>query len=164
MVGRRDPARVFRLDGKALAQRRHGGAHHALGEGLVIDVGDIVDLDAFLALGGVEILAAQLQAEHVAAVFVGFGEFARLLEAREVLRVGKLLQVAADYGLRLVVLGDGDGLEAVAALADVGVAAQEIDEVRALQQQLRHPGVVIVFARDVAIRAGSVSLVRTVCG
>ena len=88
-------------------------------------------------------------------MFVGLGEFPRLLEARVVLRVGELLQVAADYGLRLVVLGDGDGLEAVAALAHVGVAAQEVDEVGALQQQLRHPGVVVVVARDVAIGAGA---------
>ena len=37
----------------------------------------------------------------------------------------------------------------------VDVAAEEVHEVRALKQELRHPGVVVATLRDVAIAAGA---------
>jgi hypothetical protein len=47
---------------------------------------------------------------------------------------------------------------------DVDVATHEVDEVRPLHEKLRHPRVVVVLLRDVAIRTAFVSVPRTVCG
>ena len=77
-------------------------------------------------------------AGHVLAVAVG---------------VGERVQPAADHGLGLVRLGHDDCLEALVLLADVDVAAEEVDEVRPLQQDLRHPGVVVPGLRHVAVDA-----------
>ncbi len=57
-----------------------------------------------------------------------------------------LLQVAANHGWWLVVFGDGHGLVAAFACGHVNVAAHEVQEIRALQEQLRHPGIVVVRA------------------
>ena len=67
--------------------------------------------------------------------------------------IGHALQVAADDGFRLVVLGRGHGLEALVAVGDVNVAAHVVEQVRALEQQHGHPGVVVALRRDVAIGA-----------
>lgn len=85
----------------------------------------------------------------------GLGDFAIAGEMLGVL-VGKrhLVEAAADDGLWLFSLGHGDRLETGIHLGDVDEAAEEVDEVRALQQQLRHPGVVVVAAGEVAVGAG----------
>ena len=64
------------------------------------------------------------------------------------------MQVAADHRLRLVALGHRHRLDAARAGRDVDEAAHEVDEVRALQQQLRHHRVVVAGRRDVAVGAG----------
>ena len=81
-----------------------------------------------------------------------------------ILRIGDLLEVAADDRRRFVVLGDGHGFEAALAFGHVNVAAHEVHEVRALEQQLRHPGVVVVGAETWQSVQPLVSLARTVCG
>ena len=47
--------------------------------------------------------------------------------------IGDALEIAAVDGLGLVMLGDGDGFEALLAGGDVDVAAHEVHEVGALQ-------------------------------
>ena len=50
-------------------------------------------------------------------------------------------------------LGHRHRVKALRALGHVDVAAHEVHEIRALHQQLRHPGVVVALARDVTIGA-----------
>ena len=81
-----------------------------------------------------------------------------------IIGVGEALEVGADHRLRLVPFGHPNRLEA-AVEADEGVQADEVDEVGALQKQLRHDRIIVVLLRDkwqsVQI---FVSVVRTVCG
>ena len=138
-----------------LAQWRDRGGDDALRYVLVGDAGDIVNPHAALALGDVEVLAAQLDAlRRGRAVPVGFGQPAAIVEMRlVVIGIGVFVQVAADHRLRLVPFGDAHRLD-VALLADPGVVANEIDEIGPEQQQLRHDRVVVVFFGDVAVGAG----------
>src|SRR5215471_2212312 len=84
-------------------------------------------------------------------MFISVGEFPGLLMFRVSLGVSELMQVASNNGLRLIVLRYGHGLQTVAALPNICVASYEIDKVRPLQKQLRHPRIVIVFSRNMTI-------------
>ena len=68
-------------------------------------------------------------------------------------RIGVAVQVGADHRLRLVPFGDPGRLEA-ALHAGPGVQADEVHEVRPVQQQLRHDRIVVVRLADVAVGAG----------
>ena len=61
--------------------------------------------------------------------------------------------MAAEDRLRHVALGRADGRETAVALRDVDVPAHEIDLVGPEHHERRHPRVVIVVARDVAVGA-----------
>ena len=67
--------------------------------------------------------------------------------------VSKALEITANHGLRFVPFGDLHGLH-MALLTHPGIEADEVDVIRALQQQLRHDGVIVVVAIDVAVRTG----------
>ena len=153
--GRGDGGGELRLEVEALAERRDRRGDHALRDVLHVHVGDVEDAEAARAHGGVEVLAAQLHVLHVAAaVRIGGLEFPALLdEARVVAGIGEVLEIAAYYCGRLGTLSDGHGGEALAAVGDVDVLAHEVEEVAALYEQLRHPGVVVAVARDVAVGA-----------
>ena len=71
----------------------------------------------------------------------------------EVVGICDALQVAAIDGLGLIVLCDGDSLKSFAARGHIHVTSHEIHEVGALQQELRHPGIVVVRCGNVAIAA-----------
>ena len=156
LVGRQDDAGgVLGGNVQVLPQWRHRPAEDPVGHALVGDAGDVVGGHAAAALGGQDILAAQLQAAGLAAAL---REGDRQLELRLLVRlvarrIGVAMQVAADDGLRLVPLGDVDRLDA-ACLADPGVEADEVDEVGPLQQQLGHDRVVVVVLRQMAVGAG----------
>src|SRR6266700_601061 len=70
-----------------------------------------------------------------------------------VVGISDLLKVAADHGGRLVMLSHRDRFVTVVTSGDEYVPSHEVHEVRALEKQLRHPGIVVVGTRDVAIRA-----------
>jgi hypothetical protein len=70
-----------------------------------------------------------------------------------VIGIGVFVQIAADHRLRLVPFGDPYRLD-VALLADPSIVADEIYEIRAEQQQLRHDRIIVVLLGDVAIGAG----------
>ena len=113
----------------SLAERRHRRGHDALGESFLIDVGDVEDLEAAGAVGGVEIFAAQ---DDVLDVFAGmFVAFVQLGAGCDVLlvigRIGNLLQVTADDGLRFIRLCPDDGVQSFATFSDVSVAAEKVD-------------------------------------
>ena len=133
-----------------LADRRDRRGGDSFGKSFVVDKGDIEHAQAVVAAGGVEIFAAglylqnfrlaervqNLLADVFAGVFFGVFQHAALLdEFSELVGIGKLVQRAADDGLRLVALGDFDSFQAVFALGHPAVAADEIDEVGALHQQ-----------------------------
>ena len=59
--------------------------------------------------------------------------------------------------------GDGDGFESALAGGDVNIAAHEIHEVGALQEELSHPGVVVVGGGDMAVACTAWSLCRARC-
>ena len=70
-----------------------------------------------------------------------------------IVRIRNLLQMTADRCLRLVRLGPDDGVQSVASFADVGVTAEEIHRAGAEAEQLRHPRVVVVVLRKMAVGA-----------
>src|SRR3989441_12379819 len=70
-----------------------------------------------------------------------------------VVRINQALQVAADDCRGLIMLGDGDGLKTVPTLSEVDIAPQKVQEVGALENDLCHPGIIIVCLGDVAIAA-----------
>ena len=59
-------------------------------------------------------------------------------------RVGDLVQMTPDGGLRLIGLCPNNGVEPVASFADVSVPSEEIYGAGAEAQELRHPRVVVV--------------------
>ena len=84
LVGRATAAASGGLDEGVLAQGRDRRGDDALGEVLVVDVGDVEDLEAAWSPGGVEVLAAQLQARHLAVRDGG-----RARSCRRLLRCGR---------------------------------------------------------------------------
>ena len=79
------------------------------------------------------------------------------------------MQIAADHRLRLIPLGHRDAAD-LAVAANVRVVADEVDEVRAEREQLRHDRVVVVLLRHVTVAAGfrlglalGVRIVRVEC-
>ena len=70
-----------------------------------------------------------------------------------VVRIGDLVQMTADRGLRFVRFGPDDGVQSFASFADIGVASEEIHRAGAEAEQLRHPGVVVVVLREMAVGA-----------
>src|ERR1700735_662812 len=153
--GTGDRRGIFRADVKALAERRNRSGDGALGEILVINVRDVVHPEAAFAERGIEIFAAQLQIQNVAEVVVGLLQLAAARYVPlKILRVSDALQIAADDRGRLIVFGDDHSVESLRAIGDINVAAHEVQQVRALQQHLRHPGVVVVAIGNVAIVAG----------
>ena len=59
------------------------------------------------------------------------------------LRIRQPMQVAADHGLWLALLGDRDRLHAVVTGGHPDEPSHKVDEVGALEQELRHYGVVV---------------------
>ena len=76
-----------------------------------------------------------------------------LLELLIIFGIGNLMEVTAVDRWWLLVLGDLDGIEPLLTRGDVDVASHEVEEVCALNQDLRHPRIVIFLLRDVAVRA-----------
>ena len=94
-----------RFHPQALTERREGGRGDALREALVVDVGDVEDLEAAGTVGGVEIFAAEDEIADVLGVMrVGFLENAGVFPdvLRVIVGVGEMLEVAAQRGLRLL--------------------------------------------------------------
>src|SRR5580693_7092985 len=87
-------------------------------------------------------------------------------ELLELIRVGQFVQMASYDGLRLVPLGDDHRLHPVVAFSDPAVSTDEVHEVRALHQQLRHFRIVVVFSRQMAVGAllGLLQAYRMRCG
>ena len=153
---RGDGGGVAGRDREPLSERRDGSRLNPLGESLVVDVGHVVDDEARRAAGGVKVLPAKLERPDVpAAVRVGFLQAApAALELAVALRIGNRVEGAPEDGLRLLALGHRDGSQALRPLRHVGKAADEVVEVRAEHQQLGHLRVVVVGARQMAVRAG----------
>ena len=149
-----DGGGIFRFYVEALAERGNRRCHCALGEVLVVDVCDIVRAESARAERGIEILTAKLDVENLAIVMIGFFQLAISREVLLIiLRVCDALQIAANDGRGLVMLGDSNSIETFCAVGHINIAAHEIQQVGALKQYLRHPGVVVVAIRDVTIVA-----------
>src|SRR3546814_10573130 len=69
-----------------------------------------------------------------------------------IIGIGITVEVAADHRLRLVPFGDAGRLEAVLH-SRPDVESDEIDEIGAEQQQLRHDRIIVVGGRQVAVAA-----------
>src|SRR5262245_42930115 len=67
--------------------------------------------------------------------------------------VRQLMQVAADSGLGFILFGPGHGVETRFALRHIGVAAKEIHAPGSEPEQRGHPGIVVIFFRQVTISA-----------
>ena len=145
-------------------KRRHRRGDDPLGKALVVDERDVEDPQPRLAAGGIEILAARLDRQDLRAAQpladVAAGMLVSMLELAvpfdmllKLVGIGQLVQRAADDRLRLVALGHHDGRQPVIARADPAVAADEVDEVRPLHQELRHDRVVVVALGEMTVGA-----------
>ena len=130
----------------------------------MIDKCDVEDPEARFAARGIEILAARLDRQNLRPsqplADVTAGMLVRVLEfavpcdmLTVVVGISQPMQRAADDRLRLVTLGDHDGRQPVIARRDPAIAADEVDEVRPLHQELRHDRVVVVVLGDVTVGA-----------
>ena len=152
--GRRHCDGVFRWHKEFLAQGRNGRAGDALGKTFVVNVGDVKNAEAAFALCDIGVFSARLNIENGARMFVGGGEFAAVRdEFLVVAGIGDALQVAAVDGVGLIMFSDGHGFQPVVSGRHIDVAAHEIHEVGALEQELGQPGVVVVGGGNVAIAA-----------
>ena len=89
-----------------------------------------------------------------AVMLVGFVQNRAAFDMFSVIgRVSDLVQMTADGRLRLVRFGPNDGVEPSLPFADVGVTPEEIHRAGAETEQLRHPGVVVVVLREMAVGA-----------
>src|SRR5436853_6103859 len=133
-----------------LAERARRCSNHALRHALVIDARDVVDAHPTRAFGDIEVLAPQLDAAcRPGAVLRCPLETLPIAPMPGVpVRVGILVQIAADHGLRLVPFGHLDGTHRSLA-PYVSVEAYEVDEVGTQPEQLRHDGIVIVLLGQV---------------
>jgi len=64
-----------------------------------------------------------------------------------------IFEVAADHCGWLVMLSHGDGLIAPVAAGYENVSPHKVHEVRSLKKELRHPGIVVIGTRDMAVGA-----------
>src|SRR5258708_13382448 len=68
-----------------------------------------------------------------------------------VVGVCDLLEVAADHCGGLVMLSHGDGLIALVAAGYENVSPHKVHEVCSLKKELRHPGIVVIATRNMAV-------------
>ena len=156
LAGRQhDAGGVFRRDGRIVSELGERRGDYALRHALVGDAGDVIDAHSLAAFRHEKIFAAKLQAPGDAGgVGIGFVEHPVPFLVRPIpVRIGVFVQIAADDGLWFVIFRHLDGLDAAVA-ADPGVEADEVDEIGALQQKLRHDGVVVVLLGHMTVGAG----------
>src|SRR6202011_3082769 len=66
-------------------------------------------------------------------------------------RVGDAVQMTSDGRLRLICLRPNNSVQSLAAFSDIRVTSKEIHRARAETEQLRHPGIVVVLLRQMAV-------------
>ena len=161
-----------------MAKRRERRADDPLGKALVADRGDVIGAETALAFRDEHIFAPVLQAVHAAiGALHDIGEFlARLGFARQavaedraarpvlelasvlldmllvIIGIGIAVQIGPDHRLRLVPFGHAHRLEP-AFEPEPAVEPDEVDEIGAEQQQLRHHRIVIIRLAEVAVGA-----------
>ena len=147
---------MARVDARALAERRHRRGDDLLGEALLVDLRDVEDPEAALAVGDVQILAARLHAKRVRRPVMDRRRQPppAALVGGVALRVRELCR-----SLPITACGSSSSVTATAStppwpVATYDEAADEVHEVGAEQQQLRHHRVVVAVGRDVAVGAG----------
>src|SRR6185312_1911991 len=120
-----------------------------------IDVRHIEDAEAARTHRGVKVFATQLHIEHiVATVLICRADLASTGDKfLVVVRVRKLLEVAACDNRRLRARSNGNGRKPSTAVGHIDVLAHEVEEVRSLYQQLRHPCIVVAGSGYVAVGA-----------
>ncbi len=104
--------RIFRIHPRALPERGNRRAHDAFRKSFLVDVRHVEDFEPAGAVRGVEILTAQHEILNVvSAVFVSLLENRTGFEVLPVvIRIGDLVQMAADRGLRLGRFGPDHGV------------------------------------------------------
>ena len=153
--GRSDRSRILCLHVKLLAKWRHRRGLHPLGIILDVYVCHIEHPEAAFAHGRIQILTTQLNVQHVLAFMLY-----RMLDQPPTIHkllvvrwVRQLLEVASSNHGRLRARRYWHRLEPILPGPHIDVLAHEVQEVRSLHQQLRHPCVVVTVLRHVAIRA-----------
>src|SRR6266487_3804189 len=87
-------------------------------------------------------------------MFVRFVQLRPKIDMFLVVRgISDLMKMTADDGLRFVRFGPDHGVKSFAPFADVSIAPKEIDRAGAEAQQLRHPSIVVVRLRQMAVGA-----------
>ena len=151
--GQRDAGRVLAGDVRILAELRERRGDDALGHALVGDRRHVIDAHAAATFRNIEILAAKLDAACAARgrLVVRLGQTAAAFEVVGVpVRVGVAVEVTADHCLRLLPLRDLHRLD-VFFLSHPRVVAEQPDIAGAVQQGLRHDGIVVVVGRHMAV-------------
>ncbi len=138
-----------------LAERGYGGGHDSFGKSFLVDIGHIKDFESVGAAGGVEVFAPQGHIENLPGVMrvrlLQLPGFEQVLFI--IVRVGKLMQMAANGGLGLILFGPYHCVKTIFARTDIGIAPKEIHGAGAETEQLRHNGVVVIVFGEMAIGA-----------
>ena len=127
---------VFRVNIKALSERRNRRGCNAFGKTFVVNLRDVVNAQAAFARRDVSVFAAHLNLQNfrVSGVFINLFQFAPVFfKLFKIVRVSDFMESAAEDGLRLVRLGHGDGFERMFG-GDESVLPDKIDEIRALKR------------------------------
>src|SRR5437868_13411693 len=149
---------ILALHIELLSKRRDWGSNDFLREIFVVDLGNVINAESTPTQCRVGVFAAQLDVEHLFSaklcadrVLICFELPLVFLESLVIAGIGKFMEVAAIDRGRFFVLGNGYSIEALFAGRYVDVSSHEVEEIRSLNQDLRHPRVVIFFLRDVTV-------------
>ena len=176
--GKRHAGRVFGGYMGVLAERGERRLDDPLREALVADRSDIIGAETAFAFRHEHIFSSQLEtADRIARSLDNILKlFQRLGLARQflvepftahpvnqfpvvvlnmhspIVGIGIFLQIGADHRLRFVPFGHPDRFKAFFQ-ANPCMKTDEVDEIRPLQQRLRHDRVVVVGLTDMTVRA-----------
>ena len=126
MVGVATAIAYLRRQIETLPERRNRRAHDPFRNVFVVDIRDIKNAQTALSHGGVSTLHVLADRALQSRVLVHLCQFSTPSQVLLVLvGIGNLLEVAAQYCGRLIMFGDGDGLEAALAAGDKNVAPHE---------------------------------------
>src|SRR5215813_4767291 len=138
----------------ALPQRRYRGGYDAFRKIFIIDISYIIGFKSSSPLGHVQVFTPLHQASNLStAMMMRFIKVQSTIHVSAVVvGICKPVQIAADYGLWLGPLGHADGFKS-AFFADPCETADKVYKVRPESKKLRHPSIVVILLRYVAIGA-----------
>ncbi len=137
---------ILRAHMDILTELRNRRRDNTLRESLVIDVCHIIYMEPIRAICRIQVLTAQLKAQRVPAMMIRDIQLPVVGNVPVVIvRICELVQITSDHCLRLIRFRSRNGLEAIITSRNIYILPHEIYHVGAVQQELRHPRIIIVL-------------------